>query len=113
MARSTGACAGEAETVTAHDVTGAELKSDVTFIGALRIGGVGLSGVPVGFTDSPAFAAPGLANKPALILGLGDLRPFDRVAIDFASRKILFDVSMADEPSRLDALFNRQRIGTP
>lgn len=101
------------ETVTAHDVTGAELKSDVTFIGALRIGGVGLSGVPVGFTDSPAFAAPGLANKPALILGLGNLRPFDRVAIDFASRKILFDVSTVDEPSRLDALFNRQRIGTP
>lgn len=101
------------ETVTAHDVTGAELKSDVTIIGALQIGGMGLSGVPVGFTDSPAFAALGLANKPALILGLGNLRPFDRVAIDFASRKILFDVSNADEPSRLDALFNRQQIGTP
>lgn len=101
------------ETVTAQDVTGAELKSNLAVVDALRIGDMGLSGVPVGFSDSPAFAALGLAAKPALILGLGNLRPFDRVAIDFASRKILFDVSKADEPSRLDALFNRVRIGTP
>ena len=97
--------AGHSDSMVSTDVTGASLRSDVAVLNDLRIGPLGLSSVPVGFTDSPAFAALGLADKPALILGIGNLRPFDRVAIDFSSRRVLFDVPKTARADRLDALF--------
>lgn len=76
----------------ATDVTGTVLNSDGAVVSDVRIGRIGLNDIAMGFTDSPAFAALGLARRPALILGMGNLRPFQRVAIDFSERKILFDV---------------------
>ena len=93
------------ESMISTDVTGASMRSDIAVLGDLRIGPLGLSSVPVGFTDSPAFAALGLSDKPALILGIGNLRPFDRVAIDFATRRVLFDVPKTADGDRMDALF--------
>ena len=53
--------------------------------------------------------------EPALILGLGNLRPFDRVAIDFASRRVLFDVPPAAGKAaggeQLRALFPPWKVG--
>ena len=46
----------------------------------------------IAFAEAPAFEALGLHKKPALLLGMRDLRSFDRVAIDFATRRILFDL---------------------
>ena len=37
-------------------------------------------------------AALGLDKKPALMLGMRELRLFRRVAIDFAARKVFFDL---------------------
>jgi hypothetical protein len=34
-----------------------------------------------------------LTDRPALLLGIHELRSFGRVAIDFPQHKILFDVS--------------------
>jgi hypothetical protein len=51
-----------------------------------------LNQVAVSFADAPAFAALGLADKPALILGMQDLSVFRRVAIDFKTRRVLFDL---------------------
>lgn len=93
------------------DVAGAVLESDLGMLGRLEIGRLGLANLPVGFTDSPAFAALDLAGRPALILGMGNLRPFDRVAIDFASRRVLFDVPRGAAGERLDALFAAPRVG--
>ena len=98
-------------TMTATDVAGSVLTSDVGMLGKLQIGRLGLADLPVGFTDSPAFAALDLADKPALILGIGNLRPFDRVAIDFASRRVLFDVPRGAGGERLDAMFAAPGVG--
>lgn len=95
----------ETGTMTSTDVAGASLRSDIAVIDEVRIGRAGLSGVPIGFAESPAFAALGLEDKPTLILGMGNLRPFERVAIDFASRRVLFDVPRDAAASRLDSLF--------
>lgn len=84
--------AKQSETMVSTDVAGVPLASGIALVRTLRIGALGLAAVPVGFSDSPAFAALGLAGRPALILGLANLRPFERVAIDFASRRVLFDV---------------------
>lgn len=98
------------ESVTSTDVTGASMQTEVALVAALRIGPMGLSSLPVGFADSPAFAALGLASQPALILGMGNLRPFDRVAIDFASRRVLFDVPEGAGNGDFDRLFGNSQI---
>lgn len=84
--------ARKTETMISTDVAGAALRSEIALVRRIELGKVGLTGVPVGFADSPAFTALGLTDRPALILGIGNLRPFDRVAIDFAKARVLFDI---------------------
>lgn len=103
--------AKQSDSMLLTDVTGATLQSSGAMVAKLEIGRIGLADVAVGFSESPAFAALGLADKPALILGMGNLRPFERVAIDFASRRVLFDVPAGAGPSRLESLFARSGIG--
>lgn len=103
--------AKETHTIKATDVAGASLTSEVALVRELRIGRIGLANVPVGFADSPAFTALDLENTPALILGMGNLRPFERVAIDFASKRVLFDVPAEAAKDRLETLFPGSAIG--
>lgn len=80
-----------AEIVTT-DVNGVDLTGDFASVRTLTIEGVALSNVPLTFADTPAFAALGLEDKPVLALGMQHLAMFDRVAIDFAQQRVLFDV---------------------
>lgn len=80
------------EREVATDVHGFEMKSEVRRTRALRIGGIALEGLTVGYVASPVFAALGLDDGPALVLGIGDLRSFRRVAIDFEEGAVLFDL---------------------
>lgn len=73
-------------------VTGAVLTVDVGEIDRIAVGGVDFTNLPVAYADSPAFAVLGLAQRPALLLGMDALRLFDRVAIDFSSRRVTFDL---------------------
>lgn len=74
-----------------QDVNGYEFLGTVDVVGPLKIDDMQLDNLPIMFADGPAFAQLGLAKRPAMILGMRDLRVFDRVAIDFAARQILFD----------------------
>lgn len=78
--------------ITAKDVNGAMLDAELEKEKTLKIGKLGLENVLIAYADAPIFRELDLEDKPALILGMEELRAFDRVAIDFASRKILFDV---------------------
>ena len=73
-------------------VTGHTLIADAGIVPNLRIGTARFGYIPIVFADSPPFEALNLADKPALFLGMGTLRQFDRVAIDFGKRKVYFDV---------------------
>jgi hypothetical protein len=44
------------------------------------------------FADSPLFHSLDLSEKPAIMLGMSELKLFRRVAIDFESRRVLFDL---------------------
>ena len=44
------------------------------------------------FANSPTFHALDLSDEPALILGMSELKLFRRVAIDFKTRRVLFDL---------------------
>ena len=74
------------------DVNGVPVESGLAYARSLKIGRLEMKQVPIGFHASPAFEALGLTDKPALILGMRNLRLFNRVAIDFASRRVMFDV---------------------
>jgi predicted aspartyl protease len=74
------------------DVNGVALGGPVKIVQELDLGRVRLNNVPVMFADSPTFHMLGLGSEPALILGMDQLRLFNRVAIDFQTRRVLFDL---------------------
>jgi hypothetical protein len=75
-----------------ESVTGHVLAADFETAGELKLPSLRLSSVLIAFADSPAFAALKLAQRPAIFLGMREMRAFRRVAIDFASRKVSFAV---------------------
>ena len=76
---------------TLKSVTGQEIVADLAMARSLAIENVNFANVLIAYADSPPFAVLGLDKKPALFLGMRDLRALDRVAIDFSTRKIYFD----------------------
>ncbi|WP_430427248.1 aspartyl protease family protein [Parasphingorhabdus sp.] len=72
------------------DVTGRSVPADYGIAKELLIGRARFGVIPIAFADIAPFKALGLDKKPALFLGMDALRKFDRVAIDFANRKIYF-----------------------
>jgi predicted aspartyl protease len=77
-------------------VTGRHTTAEYTQIDAVRIGGVAMTNAPTAFADAHPFRQFGLANKPAMLLGMDLLRKFERVSVDFASRKIRFSLPKAE-----------------
>lgn len=84
--------AKRAAEVISTDVNGVDMIGQLAFVRSLTIAGLSLTNVPLTFADTPAFDALGLTDQPVLALGMQHLALFDRVAIDFAQRRIAFDV---------------------
>lgn len=78
--------------VTMKSVTGDLLSGDLTQIKGIVIGGVTIGDLPVTFADNYAFKALKLERKPAILLGMDALKLFDRVLVDFANRRVGFDL---------------------
>ncbi|QFT76855.1 aspartyl protease family protein [Erythrobacter sp. THAF29] len=78
--------------VLTMDVNGVTMTGDLAYVRSLEIEGLALRNVPLTFADAPAFEALGLKDQPVLSIGMQHLKMFDRVAIDFGSQRILFDV---------------------
>jgi hypothetical protein len=72
------------------DVTGRSVPADYGLAEELLIDRARFGLIPIAFADIAPFKALKLDRKPALFLGMDALRQFDRVAIDFANRKIYF-----------------------
>ncbi|HEX7751485.1 MAG TPA: retroviral-like aspartic protease family protein [Novosphingobium sp.] len=76
---------------TLVSVTGHEVIADLGVARVLKIQDVGITNLVIAFTDAPPFERLGLARRPALLLGMRELRLFGRVAIDFRTKRVLFD----------------------
>jgi predicted aspartyl protease len=76
--------------VTVTSVTGGTLPARFAQIDRIQIGGVDMNNIPVAFADAEPFKRFGLANKPALLLGMDALRLFERVSVDFANKQVRF-----------------------
>lgn len=80
-----------------YDVNGAVAQGSFHIAEIARIGPMNLLKLPILFAPSPAFEALGLEDRPTLILGMRELRVFQRIVIDFPSRRILFDLPAGAE----------------
>lgn len=76
--------------ITIRSVSGRSFTADFVSVNNLRIGGVRFDDFGMVFADVPPFERFGLADRPALILGMSSLELFQRVEIDFANREIAF-----------------------
>ena len=74
------------------DVNGVAQTGAVRVARSLVIDRMELGNVAIVFADSPSFAALGLDKKPTLLLGMAELRAFERVVINFSERRVLFDL---------------------
>ena len=73
-------------------VTGQTINADLGIASDFQVGRARFSQIGIAFADSPTFKSLGLDRKPALFMGMSALRKFDRVAIDFKARRVLFDL---------------------
>ncbi|MDE2562398.1 MAG: aspartyl protease family protein [Sphingomonadales bacterium] len=73
-------------------VTGQQITAGVGMARRLELGGLTLTNTVIAFAAAPPFEKLGLDKRPALLLGMTQLRLFHRVAIDFDSRKVMFDL---------------------
>jgi len=90
---------GRATTPTElRSVTGQSLAAEVGYASDLKLPGATITSVVIAYSDSPTFAYLGLDKKPTLLLGMRELRVFPRVAIDFKTRKILFQLPRTGDP---------------
>lgn len=76
--------------VTIETVTGETLSARVAHLKELELGGVRLDGLAVAFADAHIFKQLDLKHQPALLLGMNAMRAFDRISIDFESKKVRF-----------------------
>lgn len=81
---------GETAPLELISITGAVVMADYTQAREIQLGGVTIQNMPIAFADLHPFEQLGLKDRPALLLGMDALRLFDRVSVDFATRKVRF-----------------------
>ncbi len=82
----------KAEQTVLYSVTGQQLSADLIMASTIEVTGLKMHNTFLAFADSPAFHRLGLVKRPAMLMGMAQLRMFKRVAIDFSTRRILFDL---------------------
>jgi predicted aspartyl protease len=83
------------ELVQMISVIGEPFSGELVYLPFLRLGGLQLGNVAVVHSDAHAFAIWGLADKPAILLGMDLLRQFRAVSLDFGRSQVRFDLSDA------------------
>jgi len=85
---------------TITSVTGEVIPVLFTVVRRIDIESVTLENVPMVFLDAAPFAELDLQDRPAMLLGMRMLRMFDRVAIDFGTREVNFQLPRSDSGER-------------
>ena len=71
-------------------VSGRTAKADLAVTPEMKIGDVTMRNVLIAFSDVHPFRQFGLADRPAMLLGMDLLRSFERVSLDFEQKKVRF-----------------------
>jgi predicted aspartyl protease len=81
------------ELVHMVSVIGEPFAGELVYLPFLQLGGLQLGNVGVVHSDAHAFAIWGLADKPAVLLGMDLLRQFRAVSLDFGRSQVRFDLA--------------------
>ena len=81
-------------------VTGGLMTVDYGVARRVRIGGLEILDLPVGFGDVAPFRKLNLLDRPAILLGMDALQLFDRVSMDFATRQVRMQLPSATPARR-------------
>jgi hypothetical protein len=87
------------ETTQLQSVTGQVITADIAMARELKLGTMTMSNSMLVYADTPAFAKLDMEKRPAMFLGMNQLRLFHRVAIDFSTKRILFDMPEGTSPA--------------
>lgn len=93
---------GGFQQVRLTSATGAEIVADLGFPKKLTIDSFAITNLMVAYADSPVFDVLELTDRPAMFLGMRELRLFRRVAIDFRTRRVYFDLPDGMRNNRRD-----------
>ncbi len=85
----------EAGAMVLTGVTGGEIKADVIPVDRIRLQGIAFTHGMLAISDVPDFQTWRLAIRPALLIGMDYLRQFARVAIDYRTKRVQFELSAA------------------
>jgi predicted aspartyl protease len=80
------------ETTELQSVTGQTIIADLAMAKTVKLGTMTMSNSMLVFADTPAFDKLELVKRPAMFMGMNQLKLFRRVAIDFSTKRILFDL---------------------
>ncbi len=80
------------ETTQLQSVTGQTITADIAMARTLKLGTMTMSNSMLVFADTPAFDKLEMVKRPAMFMGMNQLKMFRRVAIDFSTKRILFDL---------------------
>ncbi|MEM1053009.1 MAG: aspartyl protease family protein [Pseudomonadota bacterium] len=80
------------QTFEIFGVTGASAEIEFAIVRRLQMGPITFSNVPIAFADVPPFEVFGINDKPSLLLGTDLMETFRRVSLDFAERKVRFQL---------------------
>ncbi len=78
--------------VALTSVTGGTLAAQSDVVSRISIGGMEFTDIPIVYADGHAFRVLGLHHKPAMLLGMDTLMLFDRIEVDFANRRVIFQL---------------------
>ncbi|ESQ85871.1 hypothetical protein AEAC466_01450 [Asticcacaulis sp. AC466] len=90
---------GSRGTMTLTGVTGGEFTGDILPVKRIRLQDLTFTDGTLVIADVPDFSVWKLRQRPALLIGMDYLRQFSAVTIDYRSKEIRFDLSLA--PPRL------------
>lgn len=77
---------------TLTSATGQVQSADFRVAGEFKLGNMRLGNVVIAFSDGPAFAELKLNDRPALFLGMQEMRAFKQIAVDFSTREVFFNL---------------------
>ncbi|MDE2110502.1 MAG: aspartyl protease family protein [Alphaproteobacteria bacterium] len=81
------------QTVPITGVTGGVIDGRVTSVRRVKLNGVTFEDCNIAIADMQIFKLWGLADTPAMLIGMNFLRQFAQVSIDYGSKEIRFDLA--------------------
>ncbi|MDO9222324.1 MAG: aspartyl protease family protein [Caulobacter sp.] len=90
--RNRGGWRGSGGTVPIYGVTSHAATGELRVLDNLQLGGLRFGDVQVVISDLDLFEQWGMADRPAILLGVNVLRLFSRVEMDYGRKRVMFRV---------------------